>query len=638
MCGINGLIINNPVKEETLNSVLLKMNNLIIHRGPDEDGSYAEATPNYSVGLAMRRLSIIDLSTGKQPIYSEDKQKVLVFNGEIYNYQELRNELLEDGVSFKTKSDTEVILKLYEKYGVSSFSMLDGMFAFSIFDKELNRVFIARDFFGEKPLYYAPLEDRFVWASELKSIMGVLDEKPAISRTALNLFFRLTYIPAPHTIYSTVKKLEANHYLTIDCETLQYTITEIEHSFRTYDTRSKKEYGALVRDKVRESVVSRSISDVPLGTFLSGGVDSSIVSLCLAEATEANIDTFSIGFEKKSFDETDKSQLVAQLIGSNHHEFVISEKDLENNLDEIVINFDEPYADSSALATYVVANKTREHVKVALTGDGGDEVFGGYNKYYMGKLNRKYTSMVPRSMHSWLSNSASKLLRVKDDKRGKRFKANKLLQSIDYDGNFYHNIISLGFQEHELSALFKQDKLVENVLAYYKDQSETSVDSLTNFRATDRKISLEGDLLVKVDRTSMLTSLECRAPFLNKELWNLADQIPENYLLRGWDKKHILKEAFKDKFPKGFLDKSKKGFGVPVGDWLRGGLKEELTQYIATSFLEEQQIFAVDYVQKLVRDHIEGRIDNTFKVWSFYCFQKWYKAVYQKDQPLLMTK
>ena len=459
--------------------------------------------------------------------------------------------------------------------------------------------------------------------------MEVIPNKPVINKQALNLFFQLTYIPAPFTIYNHVKKLEANHYICLDCKTLDYNITEIEHSFKTHEPQSKNDYSSLVKEMVRESVVSRSISDVPLGTFLSGGVDSSIVSLCLSQAGSGKIDTFSIGFEKKSFDETDKSKLVANLIGSNHHEFIVSEKNLEQNLAEILVNFDEPYADSSALASYIVANKTREHVKVALTGDGGDEVFGGYNKYYMGKLNQKYTSIVPKGLHNFIASSSKKVLNVKDDNRGKRFKANKLLQSIDYGSDFYYNIISLGFQEHELHKLLGTEAIMLNSLSYYKCSSNKKISTLNDLRAIDRQISLEGDLLVKVDRTSMLTSLECRAPFLNKELWNLANQIPENYLINGWDKKHILKEAFKADFPSGFLDKSKKGFGVPVGDWLRGSLKDELTEYIATPFLKQQDIFVVEYVRKLVTEHLDGKVDNTFKVWSFYCFQKWYKEVYE---------
>lgn len=629
MCGINGYIAKNRLANDTIISVLEQMNHEILHRGPDEDGFFVESATT-SIGMAMRRLSIIDLSTGKQPIFTEDQQKVILFNGEIYNFKKIKFDLEKDGVSFKTSSDTEVIVKLYEKYGTASFAMLDGMFAFSIYDKILNKVFIARDFFGEKPLYYYKNDDSFFWCSELKSIMKILPFKPNINVKALNLYFQLTYIPAPYSIYDEIFKLEANHYIEFDCTTFDFTINEIKQDFKKIENQTKKEYIKTTHDLVQESVVSRSISDVAIGTFLSGGVDSSIVSMCLSQQSNSKIDTFSIGFEKKSFDESDKSRTVAKLINSNHHEFIISEKDLTHNIDAILLNFDEPFADSSSLASYVVANKTKQYVTVALTGDGGDEVFGGYNKYYMGKLNQKYTQIVPQKAHQLFSKSIGSLLNSKDDKRGKRFKLNRLLKAINYEGDFYYNIISLGYTDDEIEELLKQNWLHQNSLAYYKKLIGSHNKSITDFRNIDKIISLEGDMLVKVDRTSMLTSLECRAPFLNKEIWNFTSQLPENYLINGWDKKHILKESFAEYFPKDFLNKSKKGFGVPVGDWLRDNLKNELMSYCDKPFIEKQNIFNYEVISKLVNNHVQGKIDNTFRVWTYFCFQKWYKMTYER--------
>ncbi|KQB99632.1 asparagine synthase (glutamine-hydrolyzing) [Pedobacter sp. Hv1] len=627
MCGINGLILKEDHPQ--LNLKIRQMNDFIIHRGPDDDGVYQR---DDRIAMGMRRLSIIDLTTGKQPIYSDDQQKVIVFNGEIYNYKTLRRELVEAGVDFKTTSDTEVILKLYEKYGTASFSMLDGMFAFSIYDANLNKVIIARDFFGEKPLYYANFQDAFYWASELKSIVKVLPVKPMISLTAVNLYFQLTYIPAPYTIYEEVHKLEPNHYLEFDCVDFSFSLKEIEQNFKKTeietDLSSVKE---KVYQLVSDSVQSRTIADVPIGTFLSGGVDSSIVSLCVAQQSTNKIDTFSIGFEKKEFDESAKAREVAKMIGSNHHEFIIGEQDLLANINEIVLNFDEPFADSSALASYLVAQKTSKHVKVALTGDGGDEVFGGYNKYYIGKLNSRYTSLIPRSLHNVLKSAISPLLSTKDDNRGKRFKINKLMNSINYGEDFYYNIISLGFQEADAKKLLTQSLFSGNVLAYYKNKVDYRSQTLTDFRNIDRHLSLEGDMLVKVDRTSMLSSLECRSPFLNKELWNFANTLPERYLINGWDKKHILKKSFETYFPKDFLDKRKKGFEVPVGDWLKSSLKKELLTYVEKSFIQTQGIFNYDVINELIVDHISGKIDNTFKVWSIFCFQKWYKEIYNNS-------
>ena len=315
---------------------------------------------------------------------------------------------------------------------------------------------------------------------------------------------------------------------------------------------------------VQDTVKSRSVSDVPLGTFLSGGVDSSIVSLCLSEGTGKKIETFSIGFKKTSFDETDKSRLVAKLIDSNHHEFVIGEEDLKDNLEEILLNFDEPFSDTASLPTYLVSKKTREHVTVALTGDGGDEVFGGYNKYYVGKMNHRYTSLIPSGLHRSVRKMANSFLTTKDDARGRKFQIRKLLNTINYNGQFYWDIISLANTQLQLNEILLPHLQDHNLFAEYKETLNIDkAKSLTDFRMIDKVVSLEGGMLPKVDRTSMLNSLECRAPFLNKKLWEFVNTLPEKYLMNGWNKKFILKEAFKQDFPEGFLEKGKSGFGSP---------------------------------------------------------------------------
>ncbi|MEO6348104.1 MAG: asparagine synthase (glutamine-hydrolyzing) [Aquaticitalea sp.] len=631
MCGINGIIFKSSTNENAIKQQLTKMNDLILHRGPDDDGLYIDTAGSISVSMAMRRLSIIDLSTGKQPMSTNDNKIGIVFNGEIYNYRFLKQQLESSGITFKTTSDTEVILKLYEQKGVAAFKELDGMFAFSIHDKIKNKVFIARDFFGEKPLYYTHTENQFLWASELKSIMVSLPTVPEISKEGLNLFFRLTYIPAPYTIYKTIHKLEPNSYISYDLNNFEFNIHSIhdtkpkEKSNLSFEAAKKE-----VKERVKKSVESRSISDVPLGTFLSGGVDSSVVSLCLSQMNSAKIDTFSIGFEKEAFDETDKSRLVAKLINSNHHEFIISESDLKDNIDDILINFDEPFADSSSLPTYLVSNKTKQYVKVALTGDGGDEVFGGYNKYYIGKLNNHYTKLFSEDIHQKINKSASKILNSKDDNRGFKYKIYRLLNAIDYTDNYYWDIISLGFETRDIHGLLTPDFQQVGIFDYFKKKSGISnPKTLNDFMTIDRHLSLEGDMLVKVDRASMLNSLECRAPFLNRELFEFAMSLPENFLLNKWKKKHILKEAFKDQFPAGFLEKSKQGFGVPVGDWLRQGLKKELLGYSEVDFLNRQGIFNTPAILELVQHHIAGKSDNSFKVWTFFCFQKWYTKTFK---------
>lgn len=623
MCGINGFILDSDQCNKELINL---MNNEIIHRGPDDEGYYNDIITGKKISLGMRRLSIIDIDNGKQPIISDDGNLILVFNGEIYNYQSLKIELQTNhNTEFNTNSDTEVILKMYETYGVESFSKLDGMFAFSILDKNIGKVIITRDFFGEKPLYYTKRDNKIIWSSELKSIVNVFEDKNEIDKNALSLYFQLTYIPAPYTIYKEVKKLLPNHYLEIDIKTLDVSENIISKSkpkivSKINFTDAKK----ITRDLVMKSVESRSISDVPIGTFLSGGVDSSIVSYCLSQNEENRINTFSIGFDKKKFDETEKSRVVAKLINSKHHEFIIDEKSLYSDLDQILNNFDEPFADSSALPTYLVSKITSNHVKVALTGDGGDEVFGGYNKYYINSINNMYTNIVPEKAHKLLQNTSSFFLKTKDDDRGIKFKIRKTLDSIDYNNNFYWNMISLGFKESEVNKILINSS--EGTFDYYKNNiGLNKSDSLSDLRNIDRHISLEGDMLVKVDRTSMLSSLECRAPFLNKKLWDFTNTLPEKYLINKTSKKYILKESFKDVFPSNFLEKTKKGFGVPVGDWLRSFLKDELIYFCNKSFIEEQNLFNYSAIEQLVNRHLSGQEDNTFKVWTYFCFQKWYK-------------
>ncbi|HRV56031.1 MAG TPA: asparagine synthase C-terminal domain-containing protein, partial [Mangrovimonas sp.] len=442
--------------------------------------------------------------------------------------------------------------------------------------------------------------------------------------------FRLTYIPSPYTIYEGIHKLVPNSFLEYDLAHQNYELHQIQEDKRPEKTKvSLEEAKNKVKELVEKSVESRAVSDVPIGTFLSGGVDSSIVSLCLSQVSSNKINTFSIGFDNKAYDETEKSKLVAKQINSDHHEFILTEKDLENNINAILLNFDEPFADSSALPSYLVAHQTSKYLKVALTGDGGDEVFGGYNKYYMGTINKRYTKNVPEFLHKSIVGLALPLLTSKSDKRGMRFKLKKMLQSIDYKKGFYWDIISLGFPGTTLRNYLLPDFWENTPFTFYEEETGISnPETLTDYRYIDKVMSLEGDMLVKVDRTSMLTSLESRAPFLNKSLWQYSSTLPEEYLINKWDKKYILKEAFREQFPEKFFDSPKVGFGVPIGDWLRSSLKDDLLQYIDKVFLERQQIFDVRSITNLIHTHLNGK-DHTFMVWSFYCFQKWYsKNIY----------
>ena len=377
----------------------------------------------------------------------------------------------------------------------------------------------------------------------------------------------------------------------------------------------------LTREMVEESVLSRSVSDVEVGSFLSGGVDSSIISLCLAKQQSKPIKTFSIGFENESFDESAKARCVSELIKSEHHELVLRGDEISRDIDEVLLNYDEPFADPSSLPVHVLTKMASDHVKVALTGDGGDEVFGGYNKYYMENLNSLYTRCIPRKAHPHVRSCVSYLAKMKTDSRGPAFKLNKFMSAVSYSGQYVEGIVSLGFPQRELQNIVNEDFLD---LATASSYAPEGTHGLHAFRNVDRALSLEGGLLPKVDRASMFNSVECRAPFLNEAIWGLTASLPETFLLQGWNKKRLLKEAFAGDFPKGFLEKSKKGFAVPVGDWLRDHLRDELLGFIEESFLEKQAIFKCGAVRRTVLDHLAQVRDETYRVWTFYCFQKWY--------------
>jgi asparagine synthase (glutamine-hydrolysing) len=627
MCGINGYF----GQKKDVKNVIQLMNDQIIHRGPDDGGVYYRECSDYTIALGMRRLAIIDLDFGNQPMLSLDGSIVLVFNGEIYNFLTLKNELISQGYNFSTNSDTEVILKLYEVEGIEFVNKLDGMFAFAIYDSSENKIFVSRDSFGEKPLYYYSTGDSFYFASELKSIVKVLDHNLNIDRTALNLYFQLTYIPSPFTIYENVYKLNPGAILKFDIINHDFEISDFQFCKTNSGSFDPKNCTSKIRDLVFESVLSRSVSDVPIGTFLSGGVDSSIVSYCLSELSINKIDTFSIGFENKSFDESSKARLVSKIIHSNHHTIIVKEGDLLHNTNKILNNFDEPFADSSALPSYLLAEYTRKYVKVALTGDGADEIFSGYNKHYIGKLNYHYTNSISENIHSFILKLADTTLNNKKDNRGFKFKLKKFLSSVSYSNDFYYNILSLGFQEKDLSDLLNPSFRYKNSFNYFQQLLDDSIDSLSKFREADLMISLEGDMLTKVDRTSMMASLECRSPFLNRKILDFVNLLPDDQLINGFSKKFILKEAFKDNFPKNFLDINKQGFGIPIGDWLRTVLKKELLIFSSKAFIQKQAIFNYSYIHKIIEDHLECRSDNTFKIWTFFCFQHWFVNTYEKS-------
>jgi asparagine synthase (glutamine-hydrolysing) len=633
MCGINGVLLRKPKQE--IKNTISEMNQAILHRGPDEDGVFVYED---RVAIGMRRLSIIDLSTGKQPIFNEDKSIVIVFNGEIYNYQSLRDTLIKTGVSFKTNSDTEVILKLYELHGKECLNFLNGMFAFAIVDKNQDKIFIGRDRLGEKPIYYYHDNNLFVWASELKSVMIALKSEnifPKISYEAISLYFSLSFIPAPYTIYDGVSKLKPGHWLDISLHSLDYTIgqywdvklEESNHDLITDYKVAQKQLRTILYD----SIEKRMIADVPLGAFLSGGVDSSIITAVMADIKKNNsVKTFSISFADKNYDESYKAAIVAKHCNTDHQNFEVNYDEMRLNIDNIIQNFDEPFSDSSAIPTYYVSLMAREKVKVALTGDGGDEAFGGYERYLMGHYGNQYRKAVPQSIHEYLVKPLlSKINQVKENRYSKLSKIKKVVNAIGKnDFEDICNIISLCFSASEKEELLKSNFqfLTNNLLAPHIDNAlKYPTSYLKKARYIDKNISLDGDMLVKVDRASMLASLECRAPFLDHRLFEFSNKLPDTFLIDKTNKKKILKETFSDLLPSNFLNLPKRGFAIPVGTWLRVNLKEEMYTLIDRDFLEQQNIFNIEYIQRVVNEHLNYSQDHTYKVWSIFCFQKWYQ-------------
>ncbi len=635
MCGINGFVVKRPAGFDSKERIV-NMNNTITHRGPDDDGYYIHDAAESTVAIGMRRLSIIDLSTGHQPMFSADGQIAIVFNGEIYNYRQLRADLLAKGCIFSTQSDTEVVLRLHELYGKDCLQMLNGMFGICIYNQQNNTLLLARDRAGEKPLYYSFQDGLFVFASELKSITRHFDINKKISKEALNLYLSLTFIPAPATIFEGIYKLPAAHYLQLNTEDFNYNIGAYWDSkpapvpaITDYKTATKQ-----LEVLVTDAVVSRTITDVPLGVFLSGGIDSSVVAAVMAHnASTGKVKTFSVGFTDPAFDESAAAAMVAKHIGSEHTMVKLNADDLKNDIDNIILNYDEPFADSSALPTYQVSKMAREHVTVALTGDGGDEVFGGYNRYRVNDYYRKFKKAMPVAVgRKVIRHLVEALPSGWENRKSKLYLAKKTLRSFGEDPlENVANIISLGFQDNDLQQiLLPQWRMAGLVKAKVTEQlpSIEAAGNLHWMRYVDKNISLEGDMLVKVDRASMLVSLECRAPFLDHRLFEFTNSLPPEFLIQGGNKKRILKDAFRSWLPEQLFSLPKSGFGVPVGKWLKQDLRTELTALLTPEKLEQQGIFNAAMVGNLLANHLNGQQDNTFSLWTLFCFQKWYNQYF----------
>ena len=622
MCGIVGItnVNSNPVNQ----NILEKMNKAILHRGPDEDGFYI----NKNVGLAMRRLAIIDLAGGQQPIHNQAKTKWIVFNGEIYNFQELREDLEKDNHQFYTHCDTEIIIHLYDKYGVDCVQHLRGMFAFAIWDEIEQSLFIARDRVGKKPLLYShqPNGD-LIFGSEFRAILEHPDVSREIDFDAIHHYLSYLCVPAPLTAYKQIRKLEPAHWLLWkngEIKLKRYWLPDFHKKIKISEQEAEAETLRLLR----EATKMRLISEVPLGAFLSGGVDSSIVVALMAEQSTNPVKTFSIGFEEEDFSELKYAKRVAEHIGAEHHEFIVKPNAIEI-LPTLVEHYGEPYADSSAIPTYYVSRETRRHVTVALNGDGGDESFAGYERYLAMRLSEKYhrfPNLLRKPFEKTIELfpvSELKRSRVRDAKRFLKAaslpKVERYFQWVSaIDRDLKQNLYTDEFKQQ-----IGQSDSAQFLKQWFDKSNGNGIVDATMF--TDQMTYLPNDLLVKVDIASMANSLEARSPLLDHKVIEFAASLPENIKLKGTENKSLLKKVGSKLVPREVLYRKKMGFGVPINHWLRGNLKDYLRENLLSDKFAKRGIIKNEIVKKLVNEHINENRNHSTQLWTLLMLELWFQ-------------
>lgn len=611
MCGIAGFIgLGNA-------EVLRRMTDRISWRGPDAEGHWADA--ENGVYLGHRRLSIIDLSGGAQPMHDHSGRYSIIFNGEIYNHAVLRKELEDRGHRFLSHhSDTEVLLEGYKAWGENMLPKLNGMFAFAIYDHERKQVFFARDRFGKKPLYYTLQNGSFVFASELSAVMAHPGVEHSVSKIALQKYFAYGYIPAPHSLYKRVHKLPGGHSLLLHTDTLRFEIKKwwsfkIE-PFERVPKNPEKVWGEELIDLLGKAVERRLMSEVPLGFFLSGGIDSSAMVAMAAKYLPAErINTFSIGFTEASFDESAYANLIAQRYGTHHRREVLDLDKALHLLPGIMSRLDEPFGDSSLLPTYLLCAETRKHVTVAIGGDGADELFCGYDPFKaLGKA-KLYNSLVPKPMHQAISWAVAHMP-VSHRNMSLDFKLKRTLRGLGYPAKYWNAVWMGPLAPPELNELFDEKLSMENLYseaieAWEACSSPSLLDKATEFYV---KLYLQDDILVKVDRASMLNSLEVRAPFLDIDLVNFVRRIPVDYRYRNGQSKYLLKKALEPYLPKEILYRPKKGFGVPIGKWMSEGTISP------NAGSAKQWGLNAAFVQQQMNEHRALQADHRAFLWNLY--------------------
>ncbi len=623
MCGIAGFVNGKLVgaaQERERAQLLDRMCRIIRHRGPDDQGMLIRG----AVALGMRRLSIIDLAGGHQPISNETGDVTVVFNGEIYNYRDLQRELEARGHHFQTHSDTEAIVHAYEEYGAACVTRFRGMFALALWDEKEHTLFLARDRAGKKPLYYTlTREGTLVFGSELKSLLQHPEVTREVDPAALDAYFTLGYVPDPLSIYRGIHKLAPGHHLTFKDDAVKLT-QYWDFSYDVADEATPREatdYLEELRALLDESVRVRLVSDVPLGAFLSGGIDSSAVVGLMARHMTQPVKTFSIGFHEDSFNELKYARIAAKHFGTEHQEFIVT-PDICDIVDELAWHFDEPFADSSAIPTYMVSKLARQHVTVILSGDGGDELFAGYTRYVTDRRRGNFARL-PRLLREQLMQPLS--ARLPHGAWGRNYLYNIALDPLER----YLDSVSVFTRLNKLSlytAPFQaQLRAAVSELPSFQDYAAhvKSREPLDALLYIDSKTYLPGDILTKVDRMSMAASLEARAPLLDHKLIEFVTRIPARLKMKGNETKHIFKEAIRDFVPTEILNRPKQGFGVPVNQWINQQLRGRMRETLTGTRARNRGLVEQGYVELLLDEHERNRRDHGTQLWALFMLELW---------------
>ncbi len=622
MCGICGQIYRDrqrPVASEHI----ARMCRSIVHRGPDDEGLYVRG----HVGMGNRRLQVIDLETGHQPMANEDETVWTVFNGEIYNFPALKDELTGRGHIFRTRSDTEVIVHAYEEYGCRFLEHLNGMFGLAIWDQSRQRLLLARDRLGIKPLYYYFDDKQLVFGSELKAVLQAPEVDRSIDLAALNNFLTFEYVPSPRSIFEKVRKLEPGHYLVWDRDR-----PVVRPYWRlSVQPRRRTDAGEQLRELIRDAVRLRLISDVPLGAFLSGGIDSTIVVAQMAALMDEPVKTFSIGFKESSYNELDYARAVAVRYGTDHHQETI-EPDALKLTEQLIAQCDEPFGDFSIFPTYLVSRMARREVTVALSGDGGDELFGGYDTYRAHRFDRRFYHWWPRCIKDGLIGPLADRMAPREEKKGLVNIFKRFVQGTRLPPDLAHARWMIFLTEAERRRLFSPEVRAQlscqDPYDFLRRHARAAgpADEINRSGYVDVKSYLADDILVKVDRMSMAVSLEARVPLLDHRLVEFAFSLPAEEKIRGLRTKYLLKKAMADALPEAVRRRDKQGFSIPIKNWIRGPLRTMMTDLLAADRLKRKGFFDAARVAELIDRHLRGVENYSHQLWALMVFESWYDA------------